>query len=141
MSAPIGDAEALPSMASLIVLGATTLIFVSDQHWELICGLYQSYDYVPPFSEFNGELLMRELLQALRQSYLLVFRICSPFLVFAVIVNLAFGFLNRMTPHVPVYFLSAPLIILLGLQLFYSIGADLFDSLSSGIGQWIVKGN
>ncbi len=141
MSAPISDSETLPSMASLIVLGATTLIFVSDQHWELIRGLYQSYDYVPPVSEFNGEFMMRELLQALRQSYLLVFRICSPFLMFALIVNLGFGFLNRMTPHVPVYFLSAPLIILLGLQLFYSIGADFFGSLSAEIGRWIIKGN
>ncbi len=137
---PVNSSEPTPAMASFVVFGATTLIFVTDQHWELIRGLHLSYSAVPIMAEPTMEGLLREFLKALAKSYLLVLRLGSPFLLFALITNLAFGFLNRMAPQAPVYFVSAPLLIFLGTYWFYLAAPDFFSAFSADFGAWILRG-
>lgn len=140
LGAPLGESTPLPSMADFIVFGATTLIFVTDLHLELIRGLHRSYEFVPALSTPRPEALMRDLLGALRTSWVLVFQISSPFLLFSLIVNLAFGFLNRMAPHVSVYFLAAPLLMISGIYWFYSTSADFFSVFTAATGAWLAGG-
>ena len=139
LGAPVNEGEPLPAMAAFVVFGATTLIFVTDQHWELIRGLRDSYVFAPVRAAFNAEAMISEILTTLRKSYQLVFRICSPFLLFSLMVNLSFGFLNRLSPHISVYFLSAPLLMLAGVYWFYTLSADFFSVYSAELGQWISK--
>ncbi len=136
----VAENESLPAMANLVVLGALALIFMVDQHWQLIRGLYDSYQYVPLFTIVDGSFALDQLVESLRQSYQLVLRISTPFLMFGLLVNLSFGFLNRMTPQVPVYFLSAPFLIYFGLHFTHSVSSDLFNSFLSGFGQFITGG-
>ncbi len=140
LGAPIEEAEPLPSLASFATLGATTLIFVLDQHWELIRGLRQSYDVVPLMASPSPEAMLEEMAQTLGRSYVTLLRISSPFLLFGLMTNLAFGFLNRMVPQVPVYFVSTPLIIILGVYWFYSLTPEFFAGLSADFGAWIDRG-
>ena len=46
-------------------------------------------------------------------------RLGSPFVAYALLVNLTIGFVNKLTPQIPVYFISQPLIIGGGIVLFY----------------------
>lgn len=135
----VTDGDQLPSIATFIVFSVTTLIFVTDLHWGLIWGLAQSYVYAPLDTVQDGETMTRHLLQVLRKSYLLAFQISSPFLAFSIIVNLAFGFLNRLAPHVPVYFLSAPLLIVGGLYWFYGNSADFFSTFIAEFSTWVTR--
>jgi flagellar biosynthetic protein FliR len=68
-------------------------------------------------------------------------RIVSPFLVFAVVVNFAIGLVNRLTPQIPVFFVSGPLVIGLGLALFYFISGPMAAVFISQFADWAVKGN
>jgi flagellar biosynthetic protein FliR len=48
-----------------------------------------------------------------------VLRLGSPFVAYAVLINLAIGFVNKLTPQIPVYFISLPFVIAGGLILVY----------------------
>jgi flagellar biosynthetic protein FliR len=140
LSAAVDEAEPLPAMSSFILLTATTLIFVLDQHWEVIRGLISSYTEIPVANTPSPRVMLSEYMRVLEQAFLLATRISSPFLLFGLIVNLAFGFLNRMTPQIPVYFISGPLLIVMGTYWFYVISDDFFAAFSIEFSSWLVKG-
>lgn len=140
LGASVEEAEQLPAMSSFIMLGATTLVFVLDQHWEMIRGLFASYTAIPVRDGIATDGMLREYMKALSQAFLLALRISSPFLLFGFIVNLAFGFLNRMSPSVPVYFVSTPLLITLGIYWFYVMADDFFTAFTSAFGAWLLSG-
>lgn len=140
LGAPIDEAEPLPAMGSLIMLGATTLIFVLDQHWEIIRGLFLSYTAIPIRETLSAQSVLSEYMKVLSQAFFLALRISSPFLLFGLVVNLAFGFLNRMTPQIPVYFISTPLVIALGTYWFYMMADDFFAAFASAFGSWLLSG-
>jgi len=140
LGASVEEAEPLPAMSSFIMLGATTLVFVLDQHWEMIRGLFASYTAIPVRDGIPADGMLREYSKVLSQAFLLALRISSPFLLFGFIVNLAFGFLNRMTPSVPVYFVSTPLLIGLGIYWFYVMADDFFTAFASAFGAWLLSG-
>jgi flagellar biosynthetic protein FliR len=53
------------------------------------------------------------------QSFYVMLRLGSPFLAYSLLVNLAIGFVNKLTPQIPVYFISLPFVIFGGLVLLY----------------------
>ncbi|PWB81683.1 MAG: flagellar biosynthetic protein FliR [Methylocystaceae bacterium] len=140
LGAPIDEAEPLPAMSSLVMLGATTLIFVLDQHWEIIRGVFLSYTAIPIRESLSVQSMLSEYMKVLAEAFFLAMRISSPFLLFGLIVNLAFGFLNRMTPQIPVYFVSTPLLVALGVYWFYIVADDFFAAFSSEFGSWLLSG-
>jgi flagellar biosynthetic protein FliR len=140
LGAAVDEAEPLPAMSSFIVLSATTLIFITDQHWEIIRGLYSSYTAIPISHTPSARIMMSEYMRVMEQAFLLAVRISSPFLLLGLIVNLAFGFLNRMTPQIPVYFVSGPLLIALGIYWFYIMSGDFFSAFSQEFGSWLFRG-
>ncbi len=46
-------------------------------------------------------------------------RLASPFLIYGLMFNIAIGFINKLAPQIPVYFISTPYLLLGGLFLFY----------------------
>jgi flagellar biosynthetic protein FliR len=140
LGAPINEAEPLPALASLIVLGTTVLIFVLDQHLELIRGLRQSYEVVSISTLLSPDKMLREFAKTLGEAHLILLRISSPFLLFGLLTNVGLGFLNRMVPQVPVYFVSTPLLIILGVYWLYFLSPDMLASFSSDYGSWLTKG-
>ena len=134
------DAESAPQLSSFLVLCAVMMIFVTDQHLQIIRGLYLSYDAAPITQAPDAEALLRELANILMQSHLLALRICSPFFLFGFLVNLAFGFLARLTPQVPVYFVSSPFVIVLGLYLMAIMSKDFLVAFTTHFGSWLTRG-
>ena len=55
----------------------------------------------------------------LRESFLLVLRLGSLFIAYSLVVNLMIGILNKLTPQIPIYFISLPFLIFGGLLLLY----------------------
>jgi flagellar biosynthetic protein FliR len=137
LGAPIHEGEPLPALASFVVLSATTMIFVLDQHWELLRGLGQSYEVFPVSAALDSEAMLRDLAKSLDRSFVAMFRICSPFLLFGLATNVAFGFLNRLIPQVPIYFVSAPILIFVGVYWMYLMSSDVFSSISADFALWL----
>ena len=107
--APIEDAEPLPAFATLITLTATLLFFLTDQHWEVLRALLASYSALP-----DHRALRRRVQPGQAQptpppapsSWRC--RSARPFIVYTLIINLMVGIANKLTPQIPVYFISVP---------------------------------
>lgn len=136
----LNETEPVPALATFVVLCATVLVFVTDQHLEIIRGIYLSYQTAPVLTAPGADSLLDELTRVVTQSHLLALRISSPFLLFGLIVNLAFGFLARLTPQAPIYFISGPFVIILGLYGFSIVAQDFFTAFSAQFGAWLARG-
>lgn len=134
------DAEATPALSTLIILAALQLIFVSDLHHEIIRGIDHSYRTAPIMDHLKISGFLDEIIDVLTQSHLLALRITSPFLIFAIIVNLAFAFLARLSPQTPIFFISGPCVILLGLYAFDIVSGDFMGSFIGSVAYWMSRG-
>ncbi|MBU6525704.1 flagellar biosynthetic protein FliR [Methylocystis sp. MJC1] len=140
LGAPINESEPTPALTALVTTGLTTLIFAMDLHLELLRGIGTSYDHVAPFALQSSESMLREVLKALEEAYLVVFRITSPFLIFGLLSNVAVAFLNKMTPLVPVYFAATPALIFGGLAFLYAFSSDALGELAMEYAAWLARG-
>jgi flagellar biosynthetic protein FliR len=134
------EQEPTPSLSSFVILGALLLVFCADLHLELIRALYLSYDTTPLFSTPSAGAFLEELSRILTESHLLALRICSPFLLFGLVVNVALGLLARLTPQLQIYFVSGPLAIFLGVSALFVFDWDFFSAFVSHYGAWLIKG-
>lgn len=128
------------ALASIVTLGATVMLFVTDQHVEVIHGLVDSYANWPVGKPHQIEGDVFRLLHVLSSSYDVLFRLASPFLVYGVVVNFAFGVINRLVPQIPVYMVSAPILIAGGLWLLHVIAGRLLHLFMDHFMQWLATG-
>jgi flagellar biosynthetic protein FliR len=140
LGVPLEEGEPLPALASLITLVATVLIFATDQHWEVLRGLVASYSALPVSDGFGFRFGLVQIADNLSRAFFLSLRIASPFIIFTIIVNLAVGLANRLTPQIPVYFISTPFVIAGGLFLFYFVGKESLELFMSGFRAWLSAG-
>lgn len=121
---PIDEAEPLPAISSLIMMVATAIIFLSDLHWELFRGLIASYSRLPIGQGLGWQTSLADLVDQVGVAFVLALRISSPFLVYSVIVNLAAGLTNKLTPQIPVFFIATPFVMAGGLFVMYFASHD-----------------
>ena len=144
LSNPFGvvaeEAEVLPPFVSLIVLSATALIFVMDLHWEVFRGIIASYDAIPVNENFDVNFSLLQFSKLLTDTFQIALRISAPFIFYAIIIQLAVSLLNRLTPYVSIYFISAPFIICGGLFLTYLVIKSYLDQFMLGLSSWLAAG-
>jgi flagellar biosynthetic protein FliR len=68
---------------------------------------------------FDPQSALVDVTDTISQSFFVVFRLGSPFVAYAILVNLGTGLVNKLTPQIPIYFISLPFIITGGLVLMY----------------------
>jgi flagellar biosynthetic protein FliR len=120
LSASIGF-NAAPSGAILQnePQGAIVLLFISDFHHLVIQTIVNSYDFMPIGTGFEVRMALVTLTDTLGETFLLMLRLASPFIVYGLIFNLAIGMVNKLAPQIPIYFISIPFILAGGLLLIY----------------------
>nr|WP_205520701.1 flagellar biosynthesis protein FliR [Propylenella binzhouense] len=138
--APIDDAEPLPPLVSLVMLSAAVLVFATEQHWEILRGLLASYAALPVGEGFSPRFGLTGLADRLSEAFVLALRVTSPFVVYGVVVNLGVGLANRLTPQIPVYFISIPFVLLGGLFLVYATVREVLHLFLSGFAAWLLTG-
>ncbi|MBN9353898.1 MAG: flagellar biosynthetic protein FliR, partial [Hyphomicrobium denitrificans] len=67
----------------------------------------------------------------------LTLQLSAALVVYSVMVNLAFGFLNKMIPQIPSYFVSTPFVVLGGLIILLQIDGGIIGIFSSLVMQAI----
>ncbi len=134
---PINDTDPAPALVPLITAGVTTLFFITDQHWQVLRGLMNSYDVWHPGDRLAGDMGLAQLIDRLSEAFVLTLRITSPFVVYSVIVNLAIGLINKLTPTIPVYFISTPFVLIGGLLLLYLTSHELLTQFLLGLSSWL----
>ncbi len=129
-----------PTIASLITLTATVMIFSLNLHAEILRALVASYGAMPVSAGFGARASLVALADNLDETFVLCLRIASPFVVYAVIVNFAIGLMNKMTPQIPIYFISMPFVIAGGLVLLGIAVGDFLRVFVEGFRLWVLNG-
>jgi flagellar biosynthetic protein FliR len=137
---PIESTEAVPAFATLITLTATVIFFLTDQHWEVLRAILASYRAMPLTAAFGTQSGLAQIVDVMAQAFFLGLQIASPFIIYSLGINLLFGIANKLTPQIPVYFVSLPFIIAGGVIIFYFILSQFFDLFIMGFSKWLVTG-
>lgn len=136
----VEDNAPLPTLATLFTFAAVALIFMADQHLELVRGLFDSYRRVPPGALFGTRPALVDLVDQLTAAFLLALRIASPFILYSILVNFAVGLINKFTPQIPVFFIAGPFVTAGGLLLLYASVEPLLSGFLLAFSQWLRNG-
>ena len=134
---PVGDTDPAPPVVPLIMAAVTTLFFLTDQHWQVLRGLMNSYDVWQPGEKLSGEMALNQLVSRLTDAFVLTLRITSPFIVYSIVVNFSIGLINKLTPAIPVYFVSVPFVLFGGFLLLYLTSDELLTQFMLGLSSWL----
>ena len=134
---PIGEDQAMPSMSSLFNLTAVVILLSTGMLEGFVIALAMSYEAIP-IGDFLqiGELL--ELLsKQLDEFFAIMLRLGSPLIIYAILVNLLAGLVNKLTPAIPIYFVSTPFLICGGLVLLAWTADDILFLFNVEVGKII----
>lgn len=120
----IGESQST-TLATMMEISTITLFFISGLHVNFFMALLMSYTVYPV-----GELLVignmvESLATHLSQAFQIVIRLSAPLIICAVVMNLIAGLVNKLTPQIPIYFVSTPFLISAGLGLLIWLGDDM----------------
>jgi len=131
-SSGIEEPDPQAALGSIISFSALMLLFVFDFHHEIIKALVMSYEVAPINALFNPQSALVDITDTVSESFLVMIRLGSPFIAYAILVNLGVGFINKLVPQIPVYFISLPFVIAGGLLLFYFAAPTLLSLFADG---------
>jgi flagellar biosynthesis protein FliR len=134
---PIEDTEPLPAMTTLITLTATVLMFITDQHWEILRAVLASYTALPVSEPFAIDFSVPKVVDALSSAFTIALQISSPFLIYALIVNLMIGLANKMIPQIPVFFIATPFVLAGGFFILYLTVGESLKLFMTGYIAWL----
>ncbi len=136
----VDQSQPLPPLSTLIALGATTMIFVADFHWQIVIALVDSYRTIPVGSVFDARRSLAEVGAVLGQSFLIAARVASPFFIYSVLINFAMALINRVTPQIAIFFIAPPFIAAGGLALLYFVIRGQVGQFMAAFSTWLGNG-
>ncbi|WP_226578768.1 flagellar biosynthetic protein FliR [Acuticoccus sediminis] len=101
--------------ATLFMATATVIIFVADLHYEILRALVGSYRVLAPGAVLDVRQALVSVTDQLAAAFFVALRLAAPFLIYSVVVNFAIGITNKLTPSIPVFFVSLPFVTAGGL--------------------------
>jgi flagellar biosynthetic protein FliR len=96
---------------------AVVLVMATGLHGVALRALVESYAVLPAGSPFPAGAAAGALAQAGADALALALRLAAPFVIGAVVLNVALGLLARLAPQVQTFFVAVPGQILAGLAL------------------------
>ncbi len=120
-----------------VTLPAVVMFFVADLHIAIIRMLQNSYAALKVGSEFAAPPNLSMIVSTFGSAFKLTLQLSAALVVYSVMVNLAFGFLNKMIPQIPSYFVSTPFVVLGGLIILLQIDSGIISIFSSLVMQAI----
>lgn len=119
LGAPIEGTDAQSALTSLISFSALTMLFLFDFHHMVLSALIDTYQVRSIDEAPNTRLLLVGLTDVLSESFNIALRLGSPFIGFAIIVNLSVGFINKLAVQIPLYFIALPFMLFGALLILY----------------------
>lgn len=138
--APIEESEPAPTIATLLTLTATVLLFATGLHVEVLRALVSSYSVLTVTDLFNPQFALAKVTDAASDSFMIIAQLLAPFLAYSLIINFLFGILNKLTPVIPVYFISAPFVMAGGLLLLYFTFNEALTLFMNGFQMFLANG-
>lgn len=116
-SAP-GIAPGTPTVGTFLGLLGLVLIMATDLHHLFISAIVKSYTLFPFGRSVPVNDSVQLALQTISGSFKMGLQMAAPVIVFALVFNVAVGLVGRVMPQFQVFFVAAPLTVLLGLSIF-----------------------
>lgn len=111
------EAQSSTSLGAFLAIFGLVMIWVTNTHHLFIRAMVDSYQIFSPAKNVMigdaGTLMVRTL----SESFVLALQLAAPVVVFALVFNIATGFIGRMMPNFPIFFAATPLSVLFGLSL------------------------
>ena len=106
-------------LTNLLTFSGLMILFILDFHHLVFRAIADSYTVLPPGGGFDPQRALVSLVDTASATFFVMLRLASPFILFNVLFNVAIGFINKLAPIVPVYFISTPYMVMGGTILFY----------------------
>ena len=121
----IGDEGATNTLSALFNITAVVLFFATGLADIFVLAIAHSFTVLPPGSlPMFGEFLQK-LVENLDDFFGLVLRLGAPIIIYTMLLNMIAGLVNKLTPMIPIYFVSTPFLICGGLVMFVWMADDL----------------
>ena len=112
------QAQPSTALASFLSLMGVVLIFSTGLHHLFIGAIARSYTLFAPAKHVMIGDAATLAVQTVGNCFALGIQMAAPVIVFSLVFNLATGLVGRVMPQFQIFFVSAPLQILLGLSIF-----------------------
>ena len=101
------------ALGRLFALAAPVAVMATGLHALPLAALEGSYHVLPPYSPATGPGLLpgdaaQAIVAAVGNSFALALRLAAPFVLAAIVWNLALGLLSRLVPQLQLYFAVMP---------------------------------
>ena len=106
-------------LTNVLTFAGLMVLFMLDFHHQVFIAIADTYRTLPPGTVFDPQKALVSLTDTLTATFYVMLRLASPFILFNVLFNMAIGFINKLAPIVPVYFISAPYLVMGGTILLY----------------------
>jgi flagellar biosynthetic protein FliR len=137
---PVEEGEPAPAVGTMLTLTATVLIFLTGLHVEIFRALVASYSVLRVTDLFDVRFALSKVTDSASDAFFLVAQLASPFLVYSLVVNFLFGIVNKLTPQIPVYFISFPFVLAGGLLLLYFTFGEIMRLFVDGFRTFLANG-
>jgi len=118
-------------LTNLISFAGLMALFMLNFHHIVVRALVDSYAAIP-MGGFNPQSALITLTDTLVQTFSIMLRLASPFIIYGLLFNVAVGLINKLAPQMPIYFISLPFIIAGGLFLLYFGVSSLLEIFANG---------
>jgi flagellar biosynthetic protein FliR len=116
-----GQRTQVTLFSNFMILVATVFIFASNTHHIFIQAIIDSYAKFPPGELLNSGDVSKFVSFVVNDSFILSFKIASPFLVVSLAILTGSGMLARLMPNLQVFFVFTPAQILVMFGVFYIV--------------------
>jgi flagellar biosynthetic protein FliR len=106
-------------VTNLISFGGLMVLFMLDFHHVIFESIFDSYKVMPLGVGFDPQGILITMTNALEMTFMIMLRLSSPFIIYGLLFNVALGMVNKLAPQMPLYFISAPYLIMGGMFLLY----------------------
>lgn len=104
---------------SFLSIIAITVVFITNLHHLMLTAVADSYHLFPAGAQLPWGDFSENLSSTLNSSFIMGFKIASPFVAFTIVFYVGMGLVSRLMPQLNIFFLSLPLQIYLGLGLLF----------------------
>ncbi len=134
--------EQVPLLGQFNNLLAMLILLASDAHHLFVKSLVLSFQIVPPYGFHFGSGVMDQVVNFGGEMFVIAIKLGAPLIAVLLLMSVAFGLAARAVPQMNIFFVAAPLKIMVGL-LFMAISlpymATFMAALMGGLGERILK--
>jgi flagellar biosynthesis protein FliR len=128
----VEESDPQSPLAAIISFSALMILFTLDFHHAVIHALVDTYQVMPLEALFDPRIALMNLVDTLSDAFFVMVRLGSPFIAYAILVNLAIGLVNKLTPQIPIYFVALPFVIAGALVMMYFAISPMLSLMADG---------